>query len=100
KTAKRRVRRQIGLGDLSAELHGGDVVSIVQVKKRAVGDGLRQIHGPAAIGRQVYSRGQQMTSLIEANLELRKERMPVTREDHILVPIESHADRAASMMRG
>ena len=71
KSTKRGVRRKICFGDLSAKFHGGDIIGVVQVKKRAVGDGLRQIHGPAAVGSQVHSGREQMPLLIKADLELR-----------------------------
>src|SRR6185436_4704261 len=49
----------IGPGHLTTKLNRRNVIGVIKMKEGAVGDSLRQVHRPTAVGSQVHSRREQ-----------------------------------------
>src|SRR6516162_627769 len=82
KTTKGGIRGQIGFCRLPAELHGGDVIGVVEVEQCAVRNGLRKVNRPASVGIKVDACGQQASLSIETDFKASEEWMPMAGEHH------------------
>ena len=63
------------------------------MEEGAIGNRLRQIECPAAIGVEMDASGEQAAGLIVAHGELSMERMAMAGDGHVLIAVETNTHR-------
>ncbi|VDC25549.1 hypothetical protein PARPLA_02019 [Rhodobacteraceae bacterium THAF1] len=88
--AKRCGRRGIGAQPVRVDARGGQVVGIVCVQHRAVGDGDRQVLAPAAAGELFEGDALHPASVIESHIVSDAEVVAFAGDDHVVVAVVTH----------
>ena len=97
--AERGVGRQVRLAAPAVDPHVGDLVRAVAVKNRSVHDGRGQVQGVARVVVQHHVQREDLTLGGVPNLVLTQERVPLTGDGHVDVPVQHQGDRLAHVKR-
>ena len=89
KTPKRGVGNRVGEGPLGPDIHGGEIVSVVDMKHGAVIDRIRQIERTTAARGEMAVDRKDLSLVIVTHLPVKPEVVPFAGQTHVIVAVQS-----------
>ena len=98
-TAESGVGDHVSLHRAAGKMDVRQVVGVIQMEQRAVGDGRGEVQGPAAVGEQLDPERVESAVVVETHPPTGLERVALAGERHVLVAVQADAHGPAGHAR-